>query len=1676
MKFKAPIEVESSLVDSSNSSGSAGQVLTSTGVGVDWIDPTLLPAESAEKVIQTVRFGEAVSKGDPLVITGYHGSTGPAIVERADATDATKMPAYGVALEDYANNATGLMIAVGDFNDFDTSSYSVGDTLYVAVGGGMTNVKPTGTALIQNMGIVSRSNANNGDVEIVAIGRTNDVPNLPTGRLFVGTATNTSLISDVVYVDDVNDRVGIGTASPGEKLEVDGNVQIGSTTDAKLYMVSTGGNGNNERFFIEGYADGGTYGGGFKLSTRNDSNIFNNAVTVDRNGNVGIGTTTPGAKLHVVSAAGGAGNTLPTNATAIFDQAGNNLISISGGSANEAGIFMPRGTSAYYSGVFRSDTSLLFRNNDAESMRITSSGNVGIGTTSAVNKLQIDASSVANIAGVSVSSSNNSTSTQIGYTANNVDGSTLFMGVNGYGYTGGLGSNYAGAVISTIEGAQPLVLGTDSTERMRITETGNVGIGTTSPAEKLDVAGKVQVTGASLTVLNASDPSVQVSDTDVNYKGAMRWLSSDNVLEFYTRYAGTYYTSNLVLDRGNVGIGTTSPIGNFNINGGTGDSNSENAIQSLTRTSSTGNVLAAKLVLTAPTTYRQNLVFRIKTTASSAESDAFYTDAMTIDYASNVGIGTTGPVSKLHVVGEGDTVTLQKSNNVPALAFLGSLTNKSVIEGGDNFNFYTGGGSRMYINSAGNVGIGTTDPTRRLHVRSTNEATGIFLERISNYGFVQYNEQVGSVETYHLGFVNNNTLSSDILVANELGNVGIGTTLPTDTLGYGKALDIQSSSGAALYLRDSDATSVYGIIAYDGNTTNRTTIGGIGASNYLRFVSEGNEAMRISSGNVGIGTTSPVSKLDVSGVTKTLGFMNTNNHIESMVYCSFPNGVADQNVDIRFGNISFWGYIEIEVTGSFSNQSTPGKLTKLYAVGTNPSTIYNNESRVSDALGDIKHNVSLGEFRYDGTPGSETFAVKLSHIVSTGNAYTIKVRVFTHESNGTNGAAGILNNLSVSPLYTEAKLSKNYVHYNDNVGIGTTDPEQKLHVEGTIQLGNTEHLAWAYDNGSYYNYITNFYDTSNGMTFRAGSWTSGNNIDFSFQTYYGGSWSTKLAIRGDGDVGIGTTSPTRALHVVGGDGGTGTHIAQFEGRSGVVGMYVRGDGNVGIGTTDPGAYKLNVSGTGYYSGQLTVDGFTNNHGISFRDGYAPTNVGIRAKAVGTANRDGLELLGYNGIDFTVNNGANIAMRIVGVTGSGMGNVGIGTTSPSAKLEVKSPSYSASNAVANFVNGNDPVRVVYDTVVIAQTDVPTLSIVETIDGSQASEQKLTFSVGDGKAVIASTSTATQGMYFNVNRDTSAPAYNTGNGITALKISNNGNVGIGTTGPGTKLHVSSSENANWTTTFQNTLNSDSHTVYTAYNNSSNGARYGVYISGAGTTSADYHFLVNNQFAVVGNGNVGIGTSSPSEALHINRDAASAEIRLQNNTISSYIRSGTDNLNFWVSNSEKMRITSSGDVGIGTTNPTSKLQITIPNYTSALGIDGPTGTTFNYIAFSSGGSYRGGVEPTTTGVTYASASDYRLKENIIKLQNSTERIKKLKPSNFNFLEDPSKTVDGFIAHEVQEVVPEAVTGKKDAVLPNGEPDYQGIDQSKLVPLLTAALQEAITKIEQLETRIQTLENKQL
>jgi len=147
-----------------------------------------------------------------------------------------------------------------------------------------------------------------------------------------------------------------------------------------------------------------------------------------------------------------------------------------------------------------------------------------------------------------------------------------------------------------------------------------------------------------------------------------------------------------------------------------------------------------------------------------------------------------------------------------------------------------------------------------------------------------------------------------------------------------------------------------------------------------------------------------------------------------------------------------------------------------------------------------------------------------------------------------------------------------------------------------------------------------------------------------------------------------------------------------------------------------------------------------------------------------------------------------------------------------------------------------------------------------------------------------------------------------------------------------------------------------------------------------------------------------------------------------------------------------------------------------------------------FRKAGSTKGTIAVDGSSTAYNTSSDYRLKENQVAISDGITRVKTLKPYRFNFKVEPSKTVDGFFAHEVT-AVPEAIFGTKDAMkgetfyeegdtLPSGKKvgdvktysssviDAQQIDQSKLVPLLTAALQEAITKIETLETKVAALE----
>jgi len=183
------------------SDGAKGQGLVTNGLG-----SVVFGSPLSSKVEIPVRFDEAVSKGDPLYVTGYNNGQERITVAKADASDSSMMPSIGLANGTYSANANGSVVCIGSLEDVNTQNapndFQEGDVLYVAAGGGLTNAKPTGTNLIQNVGKASIRQQVNGEIVVMAIGRSNDVPNIPNGQAWIGNssgvATPTALGSLVI--------------------------------------------------------------------------------------------------------------------------------------------------------------------------------------------------------------------------------------------------------------------------------------------------------------------------------------------------------------------------------------------------------------------------------------------------------------------------------------------------------------------------------------------------------------------------------------------------------------------------------------------------------------------------------------------------------------------------------------------------------------------------------------------------------------------------------------------------------------------------------------------------------------------------------------------------------------------------------------------------------------------------------------------------------------------------------------------------------------------------------------------------------------------------------------------------------------------------------------------------------------------------------------------------------------------------------------------------------------------------------------------------------------------------------------------------------------------------------------------------------------------------------------
>ena len=220
----------------------------------------------------------------------------------------------------------------------------------------------------------------------------------------------------------------------------------------------------------------------------------------------------------------------------------------------------------------------------------------------------------------------------------------------------------------------------------------------------------------------------------------------------------------------------------------------------------------------------------------------------------------------------------------------------------------------------------------------------------------------------------------------------------------------------------------------------------------------------------------------------------------------------------------------------------------------------------------------------------------------------------------------------------------------------------------------------------------------------------------------------------------------------------------------------------------------------------------------------------------------------------------------------------------------------------------------------------------------------------------------------------------------------------------------------------------------------------------------------YADVAAGGTGAGTAAlPSYAFY-------------NMTAMGMYPVGTNTIGFSTAATNRLTITSEGQVYMNTTSSigTGVLSIKLGGTNKLLGIRFRAAAAGNFATAyeNSSGTIVGKIIMNASSTSYETASDYRLKENVTPITDAISRINQLKPSRFNFIADADKIVDGFIAHEVQDIVPEAISGTKDALNEDGTPDYQGIDQSKIVPLLTAAIKEQQTIIEDLKARIEKLE----
>ena len=358
----------------------------------------------------------------------------------------------------------------------------------------------------------------------------------------------------------------------------------------------------------------------------------------------------------------------------------------------------------------------------------------------------------------------------------------------------------------------------------------------------------------------------------------------------------------------------------------------------------------------------------------------------------------------------------------------------------------------------------------------------------------------------------------------------------------------------------------------------------------------------------------------------------------------------------------------------------------------------------------------------------------------------------------------------------------------------------------------------------------------------------------------------------------------------------------------------------------------------------------------------------------------------------------------------------------------------------------------------------------------------------KAYLGFTSTSDDVFEVN-NRENADMTFHT-NTNERVRILAGGNVGIGTSSPGQKLVIGGGTNGRVRIKVTEAVNNFGKFEFSTSDSATSSATMIAEITAkitqahSSSLKSDLSFSTNSgdslteRMHISSGGDVNIGTSDGLPLMHgsVAGNASYCSYSFVGDPNTGMIRTGADTLALVTGASPRLTISSGGQIFMNTNSSfgTGVLSIQLGGTNKALGIRFRAASNGNFATGyeNSSGTLIGKIIMNASSTSYETTSDYRLKENVTTITDALSRVNQLKPSRYNFIADSDKTLDGFLAHEVQDIIPEAISGEKDALNEDGTPNYQGIDQSKIVPLLTAAIQEQQTIIEDLKLRIETLE----